>query len=167
MTSAFAVKFGHEHERFTINDERLGAQTKDVLTSATEKYSIEPTCTIEKEGYAVVKKAMSVQTCVYSSLQDVMLAGQRVIEARYQFINGRFEQLDLEIEEVTRKSKEALRHELTVSLDVGLEVEGPISRWSGKNDTAMLIRQGNYKFRMTNRVYLPDDLDYNKLTVRK
>lgn len=167
MTNALAVKFGNDAERFTFDDERLGSEAKEVIALASTKYAKEPRCTTEKSGVVVVKKVKREQNCVFTSLRNVLFAGQNVVEARYKFINGRFEQLDLEIEEVTVESKDALLQALTMSLNVGMEVEGSVSRWSGKNDTAMLVRQGNYKFRMTNSVYLPDDVDYSKLTLRK
>lgn len=167
LTKVFAVKFGSDAERFTFDGQRLGANAKKVLALASTKYTKEPRCTVPKTGVVVIKKAINEQSCVFASLRNVLFAGQNVVEARYRFINGRFEQLDLEIEEVTVESKQALLQTLTTSLNVELEVEGPINRWSGKNDTAMLVRQGNYKFRMANRVYLPDDVDYNKLTLRK
>lgn len=167
MTNTLAVKFAYDAGRFMVDGQRLGGKTIDVLALASAKYAKEAQCSIKKAGLAVIKKAKTEKVCVFSSLEGVVLAGQKVLEVQYKFIDGHFEQLDLEIEEVTVDSKDALLQELTTSLNVDLEVEGPMNRWSGQNDVAMLIRQGNYKFRMTNRLYLPKDSDYNRLTSRK
>lgn len=167
MTKAFAVKFAYEADRFMVDEQSLGADRHDVIELASANYNKPPDCIVEKTSIASLKKSTLQEVCVFSPLQSIRFAEQKVIEVRYKFINGRFEQFDIELEELTVDSKDLLIHELTTSLNQNLEVEGAISRWSGKYDVAMLVRQGNYKFHMTNQLYRPKDHHYNKLTSRR
>lgn len=168
MTKALALKFGEQTGRFKIVDQSaLGSDYASTIAMAEKAYAIQPRCESEKGGVSMIKKAVTMNTCVFAPLTNTFMAGQKVVSATYVFIDSRFEQLDLEIELSSDDGQQAIIAEISSEIAKEAETEGPMTIWRGESDTTLLVRQGNVKIRMTNNILLPENMDYSKVTPRQ
>jgi len=167
MTSSYALKLVQDTDRFSLSDTRLGMGVDDTLKIAQRHFGQEARCTSEKGGVPTQKKATLLQVCVFDAPANVFLARHKVLKAGYQFRDGLLQQIDLEMEPKDEgQALDALEAEISASLGIPKQQQGPMKSWVGESDAAMLVRQGNLKLRVLNRSLLPADADYERITPR-
>ncbi|MCB1755178.1 MAG: hypothetical protein KDJ38_06630 [Gammaproteobacteria bacterium] len=166
MITSGALQLGQDADRFSINEVRLGQDYPAALAAAEQQFGRAAVCEAEKAGNQRNKMASLQQTCIFEELRGVTLAEQEILQAQYQFGNGKLQQVDFEIKASDETAGEKLIGAISEALGMAVEQQGPMNSWVGANDAVLLVRQGNYRLRIVNRLLLPDDADYSRITPR-
>lgn len=165
MTTSRAIQLTQDSDRFTINNVRLGESYPEALYTAEKQFGVEARCDAKKTG-SRNKMASLQRVCEFNEPQGTMLAEHKIQKASYLFIDNKLQQVDLEIETADDTTRDQLVSWISEALGLSVEHEGPVSSWIGVNDAALLVQQGNFQLRVVNRLMLPENPDYMKVTPR-
>ena len=165
MTSSFALNVAEDTGRFALNDTRLGQKTAQVLSVAQRQLALKPDCRARKKGNQRNKKASLVQICRFDAPVDVYLARQKILSLDYHFVDGELQQIDVEIDSTNTEGTARTELESAISASLGRKgvTQGPVISWTGENDAALLVRQGNFRLRLSSLLLLPESPDYSRI----